>query len=568
MFSLPRCDVTISRVLALCLLASTAFGCRDQPPVAAPPVRLSLPVQEGVDAGPLDAAIAPDESSIVFVATSRGTTQLWRREFVDEDARPLAGTEGARMPAWKQTGSVVSFFGGERLKYLALGDGSIGDLAAAGSPGGATWLLDGSLLFAPDSSGPVRRLFEGRLTDATTLAAGDAGHVFPMARGASDEFIYIAIRTDGRRVVRLVTGDGQHDLTTTSAHAVLVNDLLLHVEDNVLLAYRFDAETTRLTGRGIPVTLDSGISDSSRGLFAASPRVLVHSREATRSRELAWVGRDGDPMGAIGDAGDHWQVRLSPDDRFVAVTTLDPLLRSLDVFTVPTGTTGTAERLTLSLAADSDPVWSPDGTRVLFRSMQDGVANLYARRARTRGAPDEPILTSPLDETPTEWRTDGEILFHARGGDTLDMFRLALPAGSSEPVVQSAFNESDARRSPDGRWLSYVSDESAQPDVYVQDASARRQRVSFGGGMKPRWSRDGRTLYFLRGSRLMRATLAADGRTFTNAQVAFEMPGIVDFDAAHRSDRFVVARDVRSVAETPVNVILNWRTIVEQGKGE
>ena len=471
------------------------------------------------------------------------------------------------MPAWKQTGEVVSFFAQGRLKYITLSNGTVGDLAAAPSPSGAAWMRDGSLLFAPEPSGPIRRLFEGRLTEATTLAAGDAGHVFPTARGASDGFVYVALREDGRRVVRLVTAGLGQDLTTTSGHAVLVGDVLLHVQDDVLLGYRFDAETSRLVGRGIAVALDAGIGDSSRGLFAASPRVLLHSGRVMRSRELAWIDIDGTSMGTIGDAGDHWQARLSPDDRFVAVTTLDPLLRTVDVFIAPTGATGTAERLTLSLAADSDPVWSADGARVLFRSMQDGMANLFARRAHTRGAPDEPISRSPLDETPTDWRTEGEVLFHARGNASLDVFRL-VPGGSSEPVVQSAFNESHARRSPDGRWLAYVSDESAQPDVYVQDANARRQRVSFGGGSKPRWSRDSRTLFFLRGTQLMRTTLAPDDRTFANAQLVWETPGIVDFDTAHRTDRFVVVRDVRLVAETPVNVVLDWKTIIEQGEGE
>lgn len=521
-----------------------------------------------MDPGPLDAAIAPDESGIVYVATAQGATRLWRRVFANENDQPLPDTEGAQLPAWKQTGDVVSFFAGGRLKYVALSNGRVGHLADAPTPGGASWLPDGSLLFAPDASGPIQRLLNGQVTAATTLMPGDGGHVFPVARWASDEFVYVAVRSDGRRLVRLVRSDGEHDLTTTSSHAAIVGDVLLHADDGVLVAYRLDSEAARLPGRGLPVTLDVGVSETRRGLFAASPRMLLHARAAPRSREVAWLDEAGNRMRIIGDVGDHWQVRLSPDDRHAAVTTLDPLLRTVDIFVVPTAGTGNAERLTLSLSADMEPVWSPDGARVLFRSMQDGGPNLFARRAHTKGAPDEPVLKTMMDETPTEWRATGQILFSARGKGNVDVYAYQVGRDGVVPVVASPFNESDARWSPDGRWLAYVSDESGQADVYVQDASAQRQRVSFGGGSKPRWSRDGRTLFFLRGAQVLRAALAADGLTFANAQVAFETPGIVDFDTANRSDRFVVVRDVRAVAETPVGVILNWRTILEQGEEE
>jgi Tol biopolymer transport system component len=551
----------VRRRVAFVAMAIAAYGCRDQPPSPPPPLRLTFPAPDAAETGSLDVAISPDESQIVFVATSGGTTQLWRQRFADGRAEPLPGTDGAQFPAWKQTARIVSFFSGGRLKQIGMTDGMVADLAAAPSASGATWLRDGSLLFAPDSSGAIRRLLNGQLTAATMLAAGDMGHAFPVARWASDDFVYVAVRMDGRRVVRLVTTDAEHDLTTTSGHAVLVGDMLLHVDDGALLAYRLDAETARLPGRGIPVALDAGVSGRSQGLFAVSPRLLLHSRPAPRSREVAWLDSAGIRVRAIGDVGDHWQVRLSPDDRHAAVTTLDPLLRTVDVFVVPTTGTGAAERLTLSLSADMDPVWSPDGTRVLFRSMQDGVANLFARRVHTRGAPDEPILKTMMDEAPTDWRS-GQILFSARQTGSVDVYTHRVADGTVEPIISGVFNESEARWSPDGRWLAYVSDESGQPDVYVQDERGARQRVSFGGGARPRWSRDSRTVFFLRGEQLVGSTIDGDRRSFSHVQPVFAVPGIVDFDVARRSDRIVVIRGVGSGARPPVHVVLNWTALL------
>lgn len=547
------------------VLTLLALGCRDQPAPAPPAIRLSFPIPDGVEPGaggePLDAAIAPDGTQVVFVATSGGVARLWRRMLDSESAEPLPGTEGAQLPAWKQTGTVVSFFAGGRLRQLELGSGAAADLAAASSPAGATWLGDGSLLFSPDASGAIRRLRNGALTEATRLAAGDTAHVFPTAVAASSDFVYVAIRQDGRRIVRLRTNGAEHELTTTSAHAVLASDVLLHVQDGVLLAYRLDRDTMKLPGRGVAIALDVGVSDSGRGLFTASPALLLHSRAVPRAREILWLDASGGRAGTIGDVGDHWQVRLSPDDRYAAVTSLDPLLRTLDIFVMPSSGVGDTERLTLSLSADTAPVWSPDGTRVLFRSLHEGVPSLFARRAHTKDAADEAILESPLDETPTDWGANGQILFHARGPGSMDVFRLDLKFGRPAPAAQTAFNETDARWSPDGRWFAFVSDESGQPDVYARHADGTRHRVSFGGGTRPRWSRGGRTLFFLRGSQLLGSTL--DGSRFTNAQPLFEVPGIQDFDVAHRSDRFAVVRNTAAHPQSAVAAVLNWSSVLK-----
>lgn len=550
----------VAKVLTAALLL-VAFGCRQPPPAPPPAVRLAFPLPDGAVAAAFDAAISPDGRQVAFVATSGGVTRLWRRALDAATGEPIPGTEGARQPAWKQTGSVLSFFVTGSLKQVALADGAVSDLAPASSPSGATWLADGSLLFAPDAAGPIRRMRNGMVTDATTLRQGETGHVFPVASGS--DFVYVAVQADGRRLVRLAAGDQEHDLTTTSTHAVLVGDTLLHVQDGALVAYRLDTETNRLPGRGVAVALDVGVADAGHGLFAASEQLLLHAPAAPREMEVAWFAADGTRLGSIGDVGDHWQVRLSSDDRFAAITSVAPQIGTLDIFVVPATGTGDTRRLTVSLSAESAPVWSPDGARVLFRSLHEGVPGLFARPAHVLNAADDIVLESPLDETPSDWR-QGAILFQAgRPATGMDVFRLDPRSSSFEPVAATPFNESDARWSPDGRWIAYVSDESGEPDVYVQDARGVRQRVSFGGGSRPRWSRDGRAVLFLRGTEILRTTIDETGRRFSAAQRLFDVAGIVDFDPAHRSDRFLVIRDVRKNLLKSPGAILNWTSLVQ-----
>ena len=574
--------------LALLLAYPAIRHLREQPLPPAPSLRLSLPAPAGTDMGtfdePLDAVISPDQREIVFVATDRrrdtisqptiGEPQLWRRRLDAERAERIPGTEGARMPAWKQTGNVLAFFADGRLKFLELRSATVSDVAEAPSPAGAAWLPDGSLLFVP-GPGPVRRMRDGRVSDATQLERDDSAHVFPATAPGANEFTYVAAGADGRRTIRLQTAGGPTDLSPADGHGVLIGGApgwLLWVRDGTLLADRRDAEG-RMERTEKPIALEAGTTRSGRGLFAASANLLLYAAAAERPRRLAWLDMTGAEAGSITDAGDYWQVRLSPDDRTAAVTVRDPLLRSLDIHLVPVTGAEPAWRITTALAADTDPVWIPGGDRVMFRTMRRGRPEAFVTRAaRPRpesvsGAGEE--SPTPLDapgEIPTDSR-DGELLMQVRSKRGFDVVYVEQATGSTMPVAASPFNETDGRWDPDGRRIAYVSDESGRPDIYVvwrgagvKDPSP--QRVSTGGGTHPRWTADGRALLFLRGSTIMRAELpAARGRT-APPRPLFDLPGIRDFDVAHRGDRIAAIVPVHDDRGGEVTVVTNWSSLL------
>jgi Tol biopolymer transport system component len=535
----------------------------EAPPPVQLPLRFSLAAPAGAELGAgddiLDAAISPDERHIVFVATTDGTTRLWLRELRGDQAVPLLGTIGARLPAWKQTGNVVSFFTDGRLKEITIATGrSARELANASAGSGASWLLDGSLLFAPDARGVIRRLLNGAVSDATTLRPGDRSHTFPTTVGSSNAFVYVATVDDGRRTLRLVENGQERDLGTTSGHGQIVGDALLHVRDGVLLSQRLDPETRQPSGNATPVVLDVGVGTSGHGFFAASARLLIAAPAAKRLRQLTWYALGSREGTATREPGDYWQVRLSPDDRYAAVTQLTPLLRTLDVVLMPMSETGNVEPVTRALAADSDPVWSPDALALVFRSLQDGRPHLYTRPAHDQDADDQIVRMSEIDETPTDWRGD-RVLAHAPGtaGD-FDLWTIVPSTGAREKAAGSRFNETDGRLSPDGRWIAYVSDESGQADIYATPwPRGARVRVSFAGGTRPRWGRDARSLFFMRGTRIMRADLSGSS-TFTTAREVLEVPGVRDFDVAHRRDALIVLSPAPA-SSTPVPaVVVDW----------
>ena len=559
----------LSGILVL-LLAALAVPLwhhvRETVPPPPPAVRAALTAPPGAELGAgddtLDAAISPDGRTIVFVATTDGVAKLWRRALDVDRAEAMPGTEGASLPAWKRDGSVVSFFADGRLRALSMRDGTISDLTPVAAPAGSAWLPDGSLLFAPGPRGALKRMRGGTVSDATTLRAGDVAHQFPDTVDAAGDFLYVALTDSGRRSVRLVTSRGETDLTRTSGHAAMVDDVLLQVSDGTLTAQRFDRDRGSLVGRASPLAFNVGVSPTGHSFFAAGARLIAWAEGAQRARELRWFAVDGTPGGTLSDPVDAWQVRLAPDDRLAAVTMVEPLLRTLDVFVLPADDRAVAaRRLTLSLAADSDPVWSPAGDRIVFRSMQSGHPELFSRPPQFSERQDDTVLRSDLDESASDWN-DGTLLFTAPDKSTgLDVWALDVASGSRHQVTRGGFNESDARWSPDGRWIAYVSDESGHPDIVIErwPQDGKKRRVTTAGGIRPRWRRDGRALFFIRGDELMQTAIAVTGDiSFSPATTVARWPAVRDYDVAHRSDRLLAILPAPRTTAPRAGLIVDW----------
>ena len=178
------------------------------------------------------------------------------------------------------------------------------------------------------------------------------------------------------------------------------------------------------------------------------------------------------------------------------------------------------------------------------------------------------MLRSELDETPSDWR-GGTLLFHAPGSGTgYDVWALDLTSGDRRAIARSGFNESDARWSPDGRWIAYVSDEPGRPEIFVErwPQDGRKWRVTSAGGTRPRWRRDARALFFLRDGALMQVD---DGRARLRrgvqrtASLVADLSGARDYAPANRSDR--LSRSFRwPAAESPrARVIADWISLVQ-----
>ena len=302
-----------------------------------------------------------------------------------------------------------------------------------------------------------------------------------------------------------------------------------------------------------------------RTFAALSSRVAVFSPPSGQQHRLQWFDGRGTARAIASEPGDYWQVRLSPDDRQAAVTMLEPLLRTLDVY-VLRGGSGAPVPVTLGLAADTDPVWSPDGRTLLFRSVRNGQARLFTREVGTDGRGGRAAAGGAgrrglRQHLPSEWSRAGEILFSATAGSrpNTDVFR--VPAEPARTRGRRGHGLQRIGRPPvAGRPLGGLcADESGQPDVYVS-----------GWPQGPRDTRQpGGRIASAVGGRVARTSCAATrccapsrqpgaAPVFDVPQRVLALPGIRDFDVAHAGDRLLVIVPAASARPPDVGAMVDW----------
>jgi Tol biopolymer transport system component len=256
--------------------------------------------------------------------------------------------------------------------------------------------------------------------------------------------------------------------------------------------------------------------------------------------------------------------------RFIA-DRLDPQTGTPDLWLCDVSG-GNPHRFTFDPSFDFNPVWSPNGSRIVWASDRDGVLNLYQKAASGAGE-DTLLLKSDHQKFPTDWSRDGRFIIYSQIDPKTKGDIWVLPApGSGDakpfPVVRTEADEGAGTLSPDGRWLAYASDVSGWYEAYVQSfhGGGGKRQVSNGGGSSPRWRRDGRELFYYAADGKLMAAPVRTGESFeTDAPVSlFEFRagtvGVTFTPYAVTADgqRFLINAVVETEPNAPLTVVVNW----------
>ena len=529
-------------------------------------------------------ALSPDGRQIVFVASGDGGSRLWLRSLATTAAQPLAGTEGASFPFWSPDSRSVGFFAATALKRLDLGGGAPQALAPVIQGFGAMWHADGVIVFAPGRAGPLMRVSAtgGEVVAVTTLGPQQSGHRWPHGLPGGRRFLFYVRGTPDTSGIYLGTLDGSTParLTPAGSSGVYLPGWLLWVRSGALVARRLDVAQAALTGE--PVTLADGMpgyDETYTNLSAvsvAATGLIAYRTGAVSRRQLTWFDRSGTARGTVGDPDGSGlsSPSVSPDGRRVAVART--VEGNTDLWLLDGAR---MSRVTFDAASDRFPLWSPEGTRIVFGSDRSGAFEIYQKLAGGAGV-EERLVPADQLAIAASWSPDGRFLLYINNAPQTNTDLWVLPmAGDrrSSVFLKTPFAERWGTFSPDGGWVAYHSNESGQHEIYLRPfdpsgvlgkAAAAQRQVSTGGGVYPVWRRDGRELHYLDPEGTMMAVpITVTGGTLQLAApiVLFRTRiwgGGVDRSLGPQYDvapdgRFLI-NTVLEDAAAPITLLMNW----------
>jgi serine/threonine-protein kinase len=524
-------------------------------------------------------ALSPDGGNLVFRARGDdGFERLYLRALDSLEVRALPGTEQGGLPFFSPDGEWIGFFAAGTLKKVALAGGSSQAICRAGVPGGGTWLPDGTIIFVSDvyagvtervsaAGGAPQKILtldsKQGLTAVTTPWALPGGKAVLCSVRKGETFDVAVFSLDGREW-KILAEDG---------YGPVYQDGFVFYQQgqgNSVLALPFDART--LVAKGSPSPVLSGIgtriSFQTRMFAVAAEGTMAYIPRATRLQNglLLWVDRKGVATPIVEISRPLDSPRLSPDGTRVAFRTPAP---NCDVW-VHDLSRGATTRLTLE-GDNHGVVWMSDGRRIAFARAHGTVSDVLAGAADGAGHL-EPLGKTGMSATfPSSCSPDGRFLLASSSGRETGLDVSLLEIGRDpgdammKPLIHTAFDESEATFSPDGRWIAYVSNESGRSEVYLQPFPAMdsRQQVSTDGGTEPVWSRNGKELFFRHGRQMLAAEVrSAPAFSVGRPRLLFEGnydegPSVANYDVTADGGRFVMVRGRESGGAEAV-VVLNW----------
>ena len=425
----------------------------------------------------------PDGTSLFFSGLENGRKSLFRRDLDDPQVIPIAGTENGEGFFFSPDGRWVGFTAGGQLMKVAAEGGRPFRLAGARGAGGATWLSDGTIVYAPMySDGLFRISAEGGSPERLTTpdhASGSLGHWWPDPLPGEKQVVFTAFLTPVDRsrigVLDLATGEIRWIVEGGFFGRYVSTGHLLYAKGPRLYALPFDPVTATATGTAAAVLDDVLVDQTGAFAMATVSRrgVLAYVTDSLGDpeRELVWLDRSGHGGPATNERHRYLSANLSPDDRQVALTIQG---ESQDLWTY-SFERGTLSRLTSGADTEFDPRWSHDGRELLY--VLDRPPFELHRIAV--GIPDSgrPIWDEPaeLDTTHIAVSPDGRtIAFTVSEAQTgSDIYARPLDGSEPQSVISAGRSEEIYPSiSPDGNWIVYQSDETGRPEVYVEAARA------------------------------------------------------------------------------------------------
>jgi len=539
--------------------------------------------------------LSPDGTKLVFSArVKNGGYSLWIRPLNSSVAQHLDGTEGAANPFWSADSKYIGFFAERKMKKIAATGGPITSITDAPNARGGSWGADNTILFTPDFRSNIQRVNAsgGTPVDVTHLDTSlHSTHRWPWWLPDGKHFLYYAtIHAGGnpeKNGIYFASVDGKENrlVLASDAAAQFVAGYLLFFSQGNLTAQAFDPSSGKLSGDAVPI-VEQVQFDSSvwRAVFSVSQNgELVYQTGAPQlGSNLIWFDRTGKELGRIGQTSRYFGFRISPEGRRLAVATGDPRW-NISVMDLDRGTTS---QLTFDEATHIDPIWSPDGKWIVYDVVSSTTGQLFGlsiHRKAASGLGKEEVLLQADSATggslsAQDWTKDGKYLVYLENHGPSGQKAMALPmVGDRKPFLvlqpqNPQANIASARVSPDGKWMSYASNESGRYELFVTNfpqPMGKWQVSTSLGAVFATWSHDGKRLYFQDDSGYVNEVEVTAGsgdirlsqpkRLFSFVNPGFS--GAAPFELSV-DDKRILTENTPGDASAPISLVLNWTRLL------
>ena len=539
-------------------------------------VELPTSFDQGVSAG---VALARDGRVFVYGALGDDRVPRLYARPVDQLApAAIRGTEGALGFALSPKADWVAFVANGQIQKVALAGGPpvvVCELPGRGGAFGISWGVEEAIVF-----GSTEGLWSVAATGGTPAVVFKTDSEkkedslrWPVALPDGKTVLFVqwtGSATTSSIAVASIGGNDRRTLVEGATYPRLTaNNILVFTRVRSLWAVPLNMTARETVGEPTPVLEDLATVTTGMAQFdVASDGTLVYIRAGLSggSQRLVWLDRNGQAESAVSEKLGgiyHSPMHLSPDGRRLAITIhLEGGQDQVVMYDLERDIRSPIE--TAGRVDSRAPVWTPDGTRIVFASTRNGAYDLFWMPV-AGGSSVEPLLEKPGEQWPNDWSPDGKVLAYQEGViDATDIWMLPV-GGKPYPFVATPAMEADATFSPDGRWVAYNSNESGRDEVYVQPfpGPGERLRVSSNGGVEPVWARDGSELFYAETDRVVMAVRVQKGATLQLGRPTpvLREPRSPDsgrtYDVSPDGRRFIALQSLNAAAPS-LTVVLNW----------